>query len=97
MVLFQLIYYLHKKIKRMNNNNLNNLKTNLCTKQIDFLSNVSKEIKLDKKGKNLYFRMFGLEINRLSNFIYGIPENKAAGVNLYNSLLLYVIFIQINP
>lgn len=47
----------------------------LCTKQIDFISNIPKEILIDKKGRALYFKMFGLEINKISNFIYNIKDD----------------------
>lgn len=53
----------------------NNFKKKLTTKQIDFISNIPKEILIDKKGRALYFRMFGLEINKISNFIYNIKDD----------------------
>src|ERR1035438_6760113 len=53
----------------------NNILKNLSTKQIDFISNIPKEILIDKKGRALYFRMFGLEINRIGNFIYNINDD----------------------
>jgi len=49
---------------------------NISTKQIDFLSNIPKEILIDKKGRALYYKMDGLEINRVSNFIYNINEGE---------------------
>lgn len=59
-----------------NNNNLNKLKENLSTKQIDFISNIPKEILIDKRGRALYFKMIGLEINKISYFIYNISDNE---------------------
>jgi hypothetical protein len=53
----------------------NNILKNLSTKQIDFISNIPREILIDKKGRSLYFRMFGLEINKISNFIYNIRDD----------------------
>jgi len=44
--------------------------------QIDFISNIPKEISIDKRGRALYFRMLGLEINKLGNFICNIPDNE---------------------
>jgi len=61
----------NKNIKVMNNNIIKNL----TTKQIDFISDVPKNILIDKRGRALYFRMFGLEINKISNFIYNIKED----------------------
>jgi hypothetical protein len=55
--------------------NINNLKANFCTKQIDFISNIPREILIDKRGRAFYFRMFGLDINKISNFIYNIKED----------------------
>lgn len=60
----------------MNNNELNNLKRNLSTKQIDFISYIPKDIIIDKKGRALYFRMPKLEIKWISNFIYNIKDNE---------------------
>jgi hypothetical protein len=53
----------------------NNIIKNFSTKQIDFISNIPREILIDKKGRSLYFRMFGLEINKISNFIYNIRDD----------------------
>lgn len=58
------------------NNNIKFLQENLCTKQIDFISNIPKEIYIDKKGQAYYFKMFGLEINKISNFINNIRDNE---------------------
>jgi len=71
----------------MINNNLKDLKANLCTKQIDFISNIPREIIIDKRGRAFYFRMFGLEMNRIGNFIYGIPED---------DILLIIPFISVS-
>jgi hypothetical protein len=54
---------------------MNNIIKNLSTKQIDFISDIPKNILIDKRGRALYFRMFGLEINRIGNFIYNIKED----------------------
>jgi len=59
-----------------NNNNLKILTEKLSIKQVDFISNVPKEIFIDKKGRALYFRMFGLDINFITNFIYNIKDNE---------------------
>jgi hypothetical protein len=59
-----------------NNNNFKKFIENLCTKQIDFISNIPKEIYIDKRGQALYFKMFGLEINKINNFIYNISDNE---------------------
>jgi hypothetical protein len=61
-------------IKRMNNN-IKIFKEKLSTNHIDFISNTPTEIDIDKRGRAYYFRMFGLEINRISNFIYNIQDN----------------------
>jgi|SRR6267154_1837402 len=58
------------------NNNINNLIQNLTTKQIDFISNISRDIVIDKKGQAFYYKMFGLEINKISNFIYNIQDEE---------------------
>jgi hypothetical protein len=55
--------------------NKNNLKTNFSTTQIDFISNIPREILIDKRGRAFYFRMFGLDINKISNFIYNIKDD----------------------
>lgn len=57
------------------NIDINILKENLSTKQIDFISGIPKEIDINKKGQTYYFRMFGLEINKISNFIYNIKDD----------------------
>src|SRR6266699_140200 len=60
----------------MNNNIINNLKETLSSQNIDFLSNVPKEIFINKKGQALYYKIFELEINKISNFIYNIPTDE---------------------
>jgi hypothetical protein len=60
----------------MNKNIIENLIENLTKKPVDFLSNIPKEIIIDKRGQAFNFRMFGLEINKISNFIYNIPDEK---------------------
>lgn len=71
----------------MNNNFLQILKENLSVKRIDFLSYIPKEILIDKKGQALYFKMEGLNINYISNFIYNIINNE---------VILIIPFITIN-
>lgn len=65
----------------MNNNNLSILKQNLSRKTVDFLSNIPSEIFIDKKGRALYFRMPGLDINSISNFIYNIEKDDVILIN----------------
>lgn len=56
-------------------------------KKIDFISNIPTEILIDKKDRALYFKMFGLEINKISNFICNIKDRK---------VLLIIPFITIS-
>src|SRR6266576_3508455 len=60
----------------MNNNIINNLKEKLSSQHINFLSNNPKEIFINKKGNALYYKIFELEINKISNFIYNIPTDE---------------------
>ena len=62
-------------------NNLENFKKSLSTTDISFLVDIDKTIDIDKRGKAYYFRIFGLNMDQITNFIDNIRNNDVFLIN----------------
>ena len=55
--------------------NIKNITTNLSTKDISFLIDIDRNIEINKRNKAFYFKIFGLNLDQIQNFIYNIRDN----------------------
>ena len=67
-------------------NNLENTKKYISTNNITFLMDIDKAIDIDKRGKAFYFKIFGLNLDQITNFISNIRDNDCILVNPFISV-----------
>lgn len=65
--------------------NIENIKNNLSVNQISFVFDTSKNVNIDKKGKAYYYKMFGLNLDSIKNFVYNIRDNDVILINAFIS------------
>jgi hypothetical protein len=56
-------------------NNLNFIKQNLSNENMTFLIDIDRTINVDKSGKYKYHIIFGLNLDKIENFISNIRDN----------------------
>lgn len=67
-------------------NKLNTIKKHLTIDNITFLNNINQNINVDKSEKNYFFKIFGLNFDQISNFIYNIRDEEVVLIEPFISI-----------
>jgi hypothetical protein len=62
-------------------NNLDQIKRFLSTNNISYLVDFDKRIDIDKRSKAYYFKMFNIQLEHITNFIYNLDINEVYLIN----------------
>lgn len=66
--------------------NIENIKKNITTTKITFLVDIDKTIDINKNNKAYYYKIIGINLDQIKNFLYNIRDHDVILINPFVSV-----------